>query len=259
MSELDAQIAFITNNPRSAFLESLQAGFAEHGVHPASLIVVSPRARLLAEWRRHRLLMATRVLGPKLTAAWRVARRRGARGAAAGQGAPGAPAATAAPTVHRTRELNSDATAALLRRLGVRYLVNAGAGIFREPVLGIPGLVVVNAHAGKLPDYRNMNVVEWALANGEPVVGTVHRIDAGIDTGPVLLERPLDLAGARSIEDARERAFDQVARLVAPAVLAAAAGELGELAQPAAGGRNWYVMHPRLRRRLERRLRESGG
>jgi hypothetical protein len=75
----------------------------------------------------------------------------------------------------------------------------------------------------------------------------------GIDTGPILLERQLDLSGARSVQEAREIAFDQVARLVAPAVVGHARNEIEERTQPLEGTR-WYVMHPYLRAQLDRRL-----
>jgi folate-dependent phosphoribosylglycinamide formyltransferase PurN len=247
MTDLGSSIAYVTYNPGGPFMQALRAGFAELGVDPAHLIVVSPRERLVAEWRRRRLGMIPRTLAPRLrtlTSA-RLARTPGsaAAGADAAQG----------PSVVHLKRLNSPELLEAIRSRGIRYLVNGGAGIFREPLVSVPDLVIVNAHAGALPAFRNMNVVEWALYTGAPVVGTVHRIDAGIDTGPILLERRLDLSGAHSVLEAREIAFEQVARLVAPAVVAHARGEIDERRQPREGTR-WYVMHPYLRGQLDRRL-----
>lgn len=51
----------------------------------------------------------------------------------------------------------------------------------------VPRLGVVNVHHGAVPAYRGGPPVFWELADGRGTVGfTVHRIDAGIDTGPVL-------------------------------------------------------------------------
>jgi hypothetical protein len=247
MSELGASIAYVTYNPGGPFMRSLRAGFADAGVHPAYLIVLSPRERLAVEWRRRRLGILTHTFLPQA--------RQVARARFGGAGSPGAPWPD--PEIVRVPSLNGPETADVIRRRGIRYLVNGGAGIFREPLVSLPGLVIVNAHAGRLPAFRNMNVVEWALYTGAPVVGTVHRIDAGIDTGAILLERPLDVGGARSVEEARAIAFDQVARLVGPAVVAHAQGTLEERAQPVEGTR-WYVMHPRLRAQLDRRLARGG-
>lgn len=194
--------------------------------------------------------MIPRTLVPRLRslASARMASAPRTTSASAGEGE-----GVLAASVVRVGRLNSSGLRHEIRSRGIRYLVNGGAGIFREPFVSMDDLVIVNAHAGALPAFRNMNVVEWALYTGSPVVGTVHRIDAGIDTGPILLERELDLSGARSVEEAREIAFDQVARLVAPAIIAHARGEIEERPQPVEGKR-WYVMHAFLREQLDRRL-----
>lgn len=245
MNELDARIALVGLTARSPFLRSLRVGFEAVGIQPAHLILVSPRDRIWAEWRKHRLSVVNRSLGPK---ARQLFGRRD-------ESEP-VPLHSADPAVIHMRRLNSDEMVTCIRRLGIRYLVNAGAGIFRSPLVDLDELVIVNAHPGALPGYRNMNVIEWALYSGDPVIGTVHRIDSGIDTGAVLLTRELDLAGVTSVAEARQRAFDQVARLVGEAVAAHASGELNERAQPASG-RNWYVMHPAFVRVLNSRLRAS--
>lgn len=46
-----------------------------------------------------------------------------------------------------------------------------------------------NIHSGRLPEYRGGHVMMWALINGESEsAATLHRVDAGIDTGPVVAE-----------------------------------------------------------------------
>ncbi len=52
-----------------------------------------------------------------------------------------------------------------------------------------------NIHSGKLPEYRGGHVMIWALINGErETAATLHRIDAGIDTGPVVAEERFPIA-----------------------------------------------------------------
>lgn len=52
-----------------------------------------------------------------------------------------------------------------------------------------------NIHSGKLPEYRGGHVMMWALINGErETAATLHRIDAGIDTGPVVGEERFPIA-----------------------------------------------------------------
>src|SRR4029079_15651556 len=56
-----------------------------------------------------------------------------------------------------------------------------------ESTFSVPRHGVVNVHHGGVPEYRGGPPLFWELADGRETVGfTVHRIDAGIDTGPVL-------------------------------------------------------------------------
>ena len=48
---------------------------------------------------------------------------------------------------------------------------------------------IINCHAGKLPFYRGRNILNWALINDENEFGiTVHYVDEGIDTGPIITQ-----------------------------------------------------------------------
>lgn len=59
--------------------------------------------------------------------------------------------------------------------------------ILREEVLALPRLGCLNLHMGMLPEYRGPNALQWAIVNGESHTGvTLHYMDAGIDTGPML-------------------------------------------------------------------------
>jgi methionyl-tRNA formyltransferase len=68
--------------------------------------------------------------------------------------------------------------------------------ILPEAVLAIPRLGGINIHSSLLPKYRGPAPVLWAIRNGDPTIGvTVHRMDSGVDTGPILAQRggiPLD-------------------------------------------------------------------
>jgi methionyl-tRNA formyltransferase len=55
--------------------------------------------------------------------------------------------------------------------------------------------VIINVHGSLLPKYAGARTLSWAIVDGERESGvTVHRVDAGIDTGPVLLQRRFDLS-----------------------------------------------------------------
>jgi len=61
-------------------------------------------------------------------------------------------------------------------------------------MIELPPLGNINLHASLLPKYRGAAPIQWAIANGETVTGvTTMRIDAGLDTGDILLQRELPI------------------------------------------------------------------
>jgi len=69
-----------------------------------------------------------------------------------------------------------------------------GTGILREPLLSAFAGRLINIHLGLSPYYRGAGTNFWPLVNREPeyVGATIHYLDAGIDTGPILAHaRPL--------------------------------------------------------------------
>src|SRR5436853_6732029 len=68
-------------------------------------------------------------------------------------------------------------------------MVVAGYGqIIPQSIIDLPRYGIINVHASLLPKYRGAAPVQWAIVNGETVTGvTTMRIDAGLDTGDMLL------------------------------------------------------------------------
>ena len=67
--------------------------------------------------------------------------------------------------------------------------------IIPQWMIDLPPLGNLNVHASLLPKYRGAAPIQWAIANGETVTGvTTMRIDAGLDTGDILLQRELPIS-----------------------------------------------------------------
>lgn len=67
--------------------------------------------------------------------------------------------------------------------------------IIPQWMLDLPPLGNINLHASLLPKYRGAAPIQWSIANGETVTGvTTMRIDAGLDTGDILLQEELPIA-----------------------------------------------------------------
>jgi methionyl-tRNA formyltransferase len=66
---------------------------------------------------------------------------------------------------------------------------------FPPELLALPRLGCVNSHPSLLPKYRGPRPVFWQLMHGETQTGmTLHRMDADFNTGPILVQRTLDIA-----------------------------------------------------------------
>lgn len=77
-----------------------------------------------------------------------------------------------------------------LRAYGADAMVVVGYGQLIPPsILEIPPQGIINVHASLLPKYRGAAPIQWAIARGETCTGvTTMKIDAGLDTGDMLLK-----------------------------------------------------------------------
>jgi methionyl-tRNA formyltransferase len=94
------------------------------------------------------------------------------------------------PTTVRVQEVEAQ-----LRELAPEVIVIIAYGqIIPARLLGIPKYGWINLHASLLPQYRGAAPINWAIANGERKTGnTTMRIDAGMDTGEMLLQQELTI------------------------------------------------------------------
>jgi methionyl-tRNA formyltransferase len=81
-------------------------------------------------------------------------------------------------------------------------IVVVGYGrIIPQWMLDLPPLGNLNLHGSLLPKYRGAAPVQWAIAHGETMTGvTTMRIDAGLDTGDILLQEEIPIAQADTAE-----------------------------------------------------------
>jgi phosphoribosylglycinamide formyltransferase-1 len=78
---------------------------------------------------------------------------------------------------------------------------------------------VINVHPGLLPAFPGLNAVEQALEYGVKVFGvTVHFVDGGVDTGPVILQRAVELPSASGADEVLERLHEIEHELLPEAV-----------------------------------------
>jgi methionyl-tRNA formyltransferase len=139
--------------------------------------------------------------------------------------------------VYQPVSFKSPQTLELLRGLALDALVVVAYGLILPPAaLECPRLGCLNIHASLLPRWRGAAPIQRALLAGDATTGvTIMRMDAGLDTGPMLAARAVDI-GAR---DTAKTLHDQLARLgaelIAETLIALDEGGVREVPQPAEG------------------------
>src|SRR5271166_6673757 len=105
------------------------------------------------------------------------------------------------PILQPEKIKNNDEFRDQLEGIAPEGIIVVGYGrIIPQWMLDLPKLGNLNLHASLLPKYRGAAPIQWAIANGESITGvTTIRIDAGLDTGDILLQaeepiRPEDTA-----------------------------------------------------------------
>jgi folate-dependent phosphoribosylglycinamide formyltransferase PurN len=155
---------------------------------------------------------------------------------------------------------NSPRAIARLKSWSPDLIVFAGGNILRRQVLNVPRFGVLNAHLGLLPEVRGMSAPEWSLLNSVPVGVTVHFVDAGIDTGPIL--RAYDYPNperCESLTDLRQRLVAFGVEKIGEVVSALDRGAILATPQTALGAvpgkdNQFFVIHERLEALAAERL-----
>lgn len=97
--------------------------------------------------------------------------------------------------VYQPETIRSDSAHEFFKRLAPDAVVIVAYGqIIPARLLELPRLGWINLHASLLPKYRGAAPIPWAIMHGETRTGlTTMRIDAGLDTGPMLLQLGMDI------------------------------------------------------------------
>lgn len=103
-------------------------------------------------------------------------------------GSPVPPALPIPPLTVSNREVNGARIINALKEASLDIVIVSAAPILQPDVYGQAKYGSVNVHRGFAPEYRGEDTLFWAMyfADYEQVAVTVHRIDEGVDTGPIL-------------------------------------------------------------------------
>lgn len=108
--------------------------------------------------------------------------------------------------------------------------------ILPQAVLDAPAHGCLNLHASRLPRWRGAAPIQRAIMAGDKLTGVdVMRMEAGLDTGPVLLSETVDIKPADTFQTLHDRLSHVAAQLAPRALAALERGALGEKIQPEQG------------------------
>jgi methionyl-tRNA formyltransferase len=130
--------------------------------------------------------------------------------------------------IYQPETIKSDSAQEFLKRAAPDAVVIIAYGqIIPARLLTIPRLGWINLHASLLPHYRGAAPIHWAIANGETTTGlTTMQIDAGMDTGPTLLQHELKIGADETSPELAARMSEIGASLIVDSLLRLDRGEI---------------------------------
>lgn len=136
-------------------------------------------------------------------------------------------------TVHQPERIRRPEVVQLLRGFEAKAMVVVGYGqIIPQSIIDLPPLGILNVHASLLPKYRGAAPIQWAIANGETVTGvTIMKIDAGLDTGDILLQAETPIGPDETSLDLSPRLAHLGSRLLLEALEGLEAGRIQPIPQ----------------------------
>src|SRR6266702_3755144 len=135
--------------------------------------------------------------------------------------------------VHQPEKIRAPEVQQLLEKLTPDVIVIIAYGqIIPARLLAIPRFGWINLHASLLPKYRGAAPIHWAIANGETRTGlTTMRIDAGLDTGDILLQSEIAIGQDETAPELSKRMAEAGAPLVGETLRKLERGEVTPKAQ----------------------------
>ncbi len=118
------------------------------------------------------------------------------------------------------------------------------SSIIRKNIIDIPKLGIINAHMGKLPEYRGMSAMEWTYLHTHKIFVTVHFVDEGVDTGDIIsVNRIFDIPDDSNVRKMTNIARREMAKKLVEATNFILEEDCPKIPQKNSDGRQYYLMH----------------
>jgi methionyl-tRNA formyltransferase len=130
--------------------------------------------------------------------------------------------------LYQPEKISDESVGTFFRRMQPEAVVIIAYGQkIPQSLLEIPRLGWINLHGSLLPRYRGAAPINWAIVNGETRTGlTTMRVEAGMDTGPILLQRVIEIGPDENALELSKRMSEAGAPLVVETLLGLERGEI---------------------------------
>ena len=166
--------------------------------------------------------------------------------------------------LYQPEKIKSESSLDYFKRLAPDVVVIIAYGqIIPASLIAIPRLGWINLHGSLLPKYRGAAPINWAIINGEKVAGlTTMQIDAGLDTGPMLLKYQTGIGPDETAPDLYAQLAEAGAPLIVETLKKLDQGEItatpqdnsqATLAPPLKkedGRIDWFLSAPKIHNRI---------
>ena len=158
-------------------------------------------------------------------------------------------------------DFHSESVLADMRSSEPALIAFTGGGIVRASLLEVASRGVLNCHMGILPEYRGMDCYVWAILNGDvDKVGlTVHFMDKGIDTGPIIAKKYLSIDGFFSVAGIEAALEASMPEVMIQALGMVYKGTNKKEMQFSAQGKQYFIPVDSLREIAEYKLSQESG
>lgn len=138
---------------------------------------------------------------------------------------------------------NDDQTYQLLEECKPDYIILGGTRILKEHIIKTTKFGILNSHPAILPKYRGLDCVAWSILNGDSVGATVHYIDAGIDSGPIIIQEIVDYSDCDLLLKVRIKVMRRCAELMVRGFLGVYFNTLNTSQQDSSKGIRHFAMN----------------
>jgi len=156
--------------------------------------------------------------------------------------------------IYYAKDINSARSLAILSKENADIVIMYKSGFIKKKTCELFHNTLVNAHAGKLPEFRGVSNVEWAYLLDQDLYGTIQFTAPKMDTGDIVYEEKFNkLPNPTSMKEIRKDAFDKVYSLFPKAFDAIQNKNTNPVRQTSVRTTR-YLMHPFIKIVLEKRL-----